>query len=330
MISGQEHSVFFADQFYMTDEAIKNIKKIAKIKTAEASNEDEMAEELQKIKPKVIVSEYFKISKRIINSSPSLEGIVVWGVGYDHIDVKAASEKGIFVANTRGSNAESVAEHVFSLILGLARNRKGKWQRREETGIPKALVAEDLYGKTLGIVGLGMIGSRVALMGKTFGMRVKAYDPYKSLEEAQELGAEIVSLKSLLAKSDFITIHAVLNNETREMISEEELSLMKKTAILINASRGQLINENALIDALKSGKIAGAGLDVFEKEPPGPDSPLLQIKNVILTPHVAGNSQDALDNTSLVVSQEVKRILSGQIPKNLINKQQLIQRGYIS
>ncbi len=331
-------TVIFADKFYMTDEAIKNIERFGKVITVDCETEDEMVKMLQEVKPKVIISEYFKISLPIIDSSPNLRGIIVWGVGYDHIDVNDASERGILVANTRGSNAESVAEHIFALILGLSRKliqtdifvRNGSWVSREETGIPQELVAEDLYGKTIGIIGLGAVGTRVARIGLGFGMRVLGYDPYINAKEATERSVELTNLETLLKESDYVTLHVVLNEETRGMIGEKELGLMKQNAYLINSSRGPVIDEEALIQVLRQKRISGAGLDVFVNEPIDPANPLLKLENVIVSPHVAGNSQDALDATSLVVSQETTRILRDEIPKNLVNRQQLIEKGYMN
>lgn len=330
-------AIICADRFYMTDEAMRNLENIGKVMWADCKNEDEMVETVRNVNAKVVISEYFKITDRVMDASQVLKGIVVWGVGYDHVDVEAASERGIYVANTRGSNAESVAEHVFALMLSLSRKllgtdafvRKGGWVSREEAGLPHELMAQDLYEKTLGIVGFGAIGSRVARIAHGFNMRVLAYDPYVRVEAAKEGGAELVDLEKLLMESDFVTLHVVLTEETRGMISTKELNLMKPTAYLINASRGPVIDEEALIRALKRKKIAGVGLDVFAKEPIDLGNPLLKFENVVVTPHCAGNSEEALRATSLMVSQEVMRILRDKIPKNLVNRQQLIKRGYL-
>jgi D-3-phosphoglycerate dehydrogenase len=326
----EESTVVFADNFFMTEQAIKEIEQFGKVVWANCTTEDEMIKKLQEIKPSVIVSEYFKISDRVLDSSQNLAGIVVWGIGYDHVDVQAASKRGIYVANCRGSNAESVAEHVVALMLSLSRKlckndkfvRTGGWISREETGLPKEMMSQDLYGKTLGIIGFGAIGSRVARIAHGFKMRVLAYDPYLKSDDVKE-GIELVDLKRLLEESDFVTLHTVLTEETKGLISAEELNLMKPTAYLINASRGPVVDEKSLIDALKKEKIAGVGLDVFLKEPVDLTNPLLKFENVFVTPHCAGNSKEALEATSLMVSQETNRILQGQVPKNLVNKKQL-------
>jgi D-3-phosphoglycerate dehydrogenase len=328
--------VVFSDNFFMTDEACTQIERFGKVINANCDSEDEMVRILQTSKPKVIATEYFEISERIMDSSPNLKAIVIWGVGYDHVDVEAASKRGIYVVNTKGSNAESVAEHVFSFMLTLSRKtlksdtfvRNGEWISREETGIPKKLAAQDLYGKTIGIIGLGTIGSRVARIALGFKMHVLAYDPYLSIDAAKEKNAELVSLEKLLSESDFVTIHVVLNEKTRGMISSKELSLMKPNAYLINASRGQVIVEKDLVKALKENKLAGAGLDVFEKEPISTDNPILEFDNVIVSPHSAGNSEDALVATSKSLSQEIIRILKGETPRNLVNKLQLDRKDF--
>ncbi len=331
-------NVLGADRFYMTKEAIKNLEKAGKFAWADCKNEDELIEKSRALAAEVIISEYFKLTKHVIDSSPALKGIVVWGVGYDHVDLEAASDRGIYVANTRGSNAESVAEHVFAFILNLSRKliqdnafvRKGGWISREESGLPYELTAHDLCQKTMGIVGFGLIGTLVARIAHGFNMRVLAYDPYLTAQAIEEKGAQPISLEKLLRESDFVTLHVVLTQETKNMISTKQLNSMKPTAYLINASRGAVIDEFALVKALEEKKIAGAALDVFVSEPADLKNPLLKFDTVIVSPHCAGNSEEALNTTSLVVSQEVTRILQGKVPQNLVNKPQLMKKGYLN
>lgn len=207
--------------------------------------------------------------------------------------------------------------------------RGGRWTNREETGLPTELGSLDLSSKTLGIVGLGTIGGRVAQVAHALGMSVLAYDRFLTHEQAIERGAELVELDTLLEKSDFVTIHVTLTSETRRMISARELEMMKTTAYLINTSRGAVIDEKALIDALKT-RIAGAGLDVFDQEPLGLKNPLMKLNNVILTPHCAGSSREALEATSWTVCEEARRMLEGQMPKNILNRAELVRRAFIS
>ncbi|MCD6530251.1 hydroxyacid dehydrogenase [Candidatus Bathyarchaeota archaeon] len=330
------NSIVFADSVYMTEKAMRKLSSAAKVVWTECESERELIEVLNREKAKVVVSEYFPITSKVVDSVESLRGIVVYGVGYDHVDVEAASERGIYVANARGANAESVAEHVFAMILAFSRKlfqthtfvREGRWKRREESGLPESLTPSELEGKTLGIIGFGAIGSRVGAIAKCFGMQVLVYDPYVSAEKVKNAGAEQVSLEELMRSSDYVTLHCVLSDETSGMIGEKELRLMKPTAYLINASRGGVIVEEALIKALKEGWIAGAGLDVFAEEPLRLDNPLLGLDNVIFSPHIAGGSREALERISLTVCDEALRILRDEVPVNLVNRRHLKAKGY--
>lgn len=323
-------NVLFADNCYMSDEALQRLEGRGRIVWGDCASEDEFVELVGRVNPKVIISEYFKITGRIMEGSKALRGIVVWGIGYDHVDLESASERGIYIANTRGSNSESVAEHAFSLILGLSRKilqsdtfiRGGGWLCRQETGLPRDLMAHDLCEKTLGVIGLGAIGARVSGIGRALNMRVIAHDPYLSFDLIRERGAEPVELNTLLKESDFVTLHVVLNDETEKMIGERELEMMKASAYLINTSRGAIVDQEALIRAIREKKIAGAGLDVFSKEPVSAVNPLLKFDNVIVTPHCAGNSKEALTATSQMVSEEALKILANQLPANLVNRSQ--------
>ena len=325
------------DRFYMTAEALEKFRNVGDFIWADCRNEYELIQKIRENNPRIIISEYFQISEKAMAASESLRGVVAWGVGYDHVDVEAASKRGIYVANTRGSNAESVAEHAFSLILALSRRivvldnfvKTGRWSTREESGIPSSWFPVDLYGKILGIIGFGAIGSRVARIASGFGMRIIVFDPYLTTQDPRLNGIQLVGLKQLLKESDFVTVHVSLNKETRGMIGEKELNLMKHTAYLINTSRGPVVDEGALVAAITKGKIAGAGLDVFENEPIEPDNPLLGFDNVVLSPHIAGGSVEALNATALTVSEEAIRILNGQVPKNLVNKSELEKNGYL-
>jgi len=321
----------------MTAEALEKFRNVGNFVWADCRNEHDLIQKIRENNPRIIISEYFQISEKAMAASESLKGVVVWGVGYDHVDVEAASKRGIYVANTRGSNAESVAEHAFSLILALARRivvldnfvKTCRWSAREESGIPSNWFPIDLYGKVLGIVGFGAIGSRVARIASGFGMRMIVFDPYLSPQDPRLNGIQLVNLKELLKESDFVTVHVSLNQETWGMIGEKELNLMKHTAYLINTSRGPVVDEGALVAAVTKKKIAGAGLDVFEKEPIELDNPLLRLDNVILSPHIAGGSMEALNTTALTVSEEAVRILNGEVPKNLVNKSELEKNGYL-
>jgi len=319
----------------MTSKAMKILEGVGEALWSDAESEDDLIKELSGAA--VVISEYVRITPRVLDASKDLKGVMVWGVGYDHVDVHAASERGILVANTSGSNAESVAEQAFSFILALSRRllkadafvKGGGWISLEESSLPTGLVGNDLYGKTLGIIGLGNIGRRVARIGKGFNMHLLAYDPYVTSEAAKKVGAKLLSLHKVLEEADYVTIHTVLSRETRGLISAKELALMKPTAYLINTSRGPIIDQSALIDALANERISGAAIDVFEEEPIGKDNPLLRMDNVITTPHYAGNSREALEATSMRVSQDAARMVRGETPLSLVNRQQLEELGFL-
>jgi D-3-phosphoglycerate dehydrogenase len=279
-------------------------------------------EELQKVikdYDAIIVRSSTKITKEIIANANKLKVIGRAGVGLDNVDLSAATSRGIIVMNTPAGNTISTAEHTMSLILALSRNipqssaslRKGEWKRSKFMGI-------ELYNKTLGIIGLGRIGSEVAKRALSFGMKVIAYDPFISLDVAKQIGIEIVELKNLLRKADYITLHTPLTEATKHMISDREFALMKPTAKIINCARGGIIDEDALLRALKSGRISGAAIDVFEKEPPL-DSPLIKLDNVVTTPHLGASTEEAQVNVAIEIAEVVKDALLGRGVRNAAN-----------
>ncbi len=239
----------------------------------------------------LIIRNQTKVDIPLIAKAKALKVIGRAGAGYDNIDLKAASQAGIVVAYSPEENAVSVAEHVFGLLLALARKipgadlsvKGGGWERKKYQGV-------ELWGKTLGILGLGKIGFRVALRAKAFGMRLLAHDAFLSSTHLHltESGANLCSFDTLLAEADFLSIHLPLNDETRGILDDQALRKMKPTAYLINASRGEILREKDLFQALKEGRLAGAALDVREKEPP-PESPLHGLENVLLTPPYRGS-----------------------------------------
>ena len=326
--------ILCADHFYLSDQALKKLSEAGILVWSKTSQEEDIIDEAKEAT--IIASEYGHITSRIIDQAPRLKAISVWGVGYDHVDVEAASNRGISVTNCRGANSESVAEHAFAMFLALSRRaleldnfvRKGNWNMQQELGLGPAMIPHDLYGKTIGIIGFGEIGSRVARISQGFNMHIVAYDPYASQERLREFSATPLQLDSLLKTSDFVTVNTVLSPETRGMMGEAQFALMKPNAILVNVSRGAVIDQGALATALQTKKIAGAGLDVFIKEPLDQNDALLQLENVILSPHIAGGSQEALDSTSMALAEEICRVLNGQAPRNLVNRVQLQKRGF--
>ncbi|UCH32336.1 MAG: hydroxyacid dehydrogenase [Candidatus Bathyarchaeota archaeon] len=303
-------------------EPLSKLKEVAEVCVASSSSEKELAKEIRNANGLIV--RMAKINRTIIESSKVLQIISRTGVGVDNIDLDAATEKGVYVCNVPALNAESVAEHAFGLLLSLAKNlleadkrlRAEGWRIRDKLW-PRNI---ELSKKVLGIVGLGAIGSRVAIRAHAFEMKVLAYDPYISVEKAEKTGVKLVDLNTLLKESDFVTIHCLLSEETRNLINQKNIQLMKKAAFLINCARGPIVNENTLIDALKKRRIAGAALDVFDKEPINIDNTLLNMRNVIVTPHVAGMTYEARVRTIETLVDDILRTFKGQIPKNLVNK----------
>jgi D-3-phosphoglycerate dehydrogenase len=268
----------------------------------------------------LVVRSATKVTKDIISLADNLRVIGRAGVGLDNVDLEAATQKGIIVMNTPAGNTISTAEHTFSMLLALSRNipqanastRKGEWKRSKFMGV-------ELYNKVLGIVGFGRIGSEVAKRALSFGMKVLAFDPFLSKEVAEGLGVEVVELKELLERSDYITVHTPFTEETRHMISSAQFALMKKGVRVVNCARGGIIDEEALIIALKEGKVAGSALDVFEKEPVSTESELLKLDNVIVTPHLGASTEEAQVNVAIEVAEIVRDALLGKGIRNAAN-----------
>ncbi|MBS7649774.1 hydroxyacid dehydrogenase [Candidatus Bathyarchaeota archaeon] len=265
-----------------------------------------------------------KITRESLKAADRLKVIGRLGAGVDSVDVKACTEMGILVFNAPGLNAQSVAEHIMGLMVAVAKKfrtvdilvRSGRWAEKAHH------IGYELFGKTLGIVGLGNIGSRLAKMAQAFGMAAIAYDPYIPVEKALSLNVKLVDLEVLLRDSDFISINAPLTEETKGLIGERQLRMMKRNAILINTARGGLVDEKALYEALKNNWIAGAGIDVLENEPVT-DHPLFKLENVILTPHTASWTVEAFRRVVSTVCENILKTLNGGIPENLVNPEVL-------
>lgn len=259
-------------------------------------------------------------------AAKGLKVIARAGVGYDGVDLDAATEHGVAVTFAPGTNQDAVAEHTFTLILALAKNlitqhnliKQGEWPRR--ANLP-------LRGKTLGVVGLGRIGKAVALRGKAFMMNVVAYEPYPDKEFTAKHDITLLPFDDLLKQSDWVTLHMPMLPESRQCINCQTLALMKPSAYLINTARGGVINESDLYDALKNKRIAGAGLDVFEEEPPA-NNPLLTLDNVVLTAHTAGVDLQSRDDMAHVAAQAIAKLLSGEWPAAWVVNQKVKDKFY--
>lgn len=280
------------------------------------------SEELQQIigdYDALIVRSSTQVTREVIEAGRRLKVIGRAGVGVDNIDLPAATEKGIIVLNVPGANTISAAELTLALLVSLARNipgasysvKRGAWARQKFLGI-------ELNGKTLGIVGLGHVGSEVGRRARALGMHLLCSDPYIPAERAAKIGVEMVELDHLLRHSDFVSLHVPLIQATRYLIGAAELALMKPGAMLINCARGGIVDEAALHDALVEGKIAGAAIDVFEKEPPS-GSPLLALDSVIATPHLGALTREAQTSVALQVAEQVLKALSGEPVTSAVN-----------
>jgi D-3-phosphoglycerate dehydrogenase / 2-oxoglutarate reductase len=264
----------------------------------------------------------YQVTSDLIAKAPKLLAVCTHGAGYDTVDADACTEAGIIVCNQAGENREAVAEHALGMMLSLGKNifEADRRMRSDRDWNRNQFIGQDMLGKTVGIVGLGHIGSRVAeLCGQLFRMRVLAYDPYLSPEEFKAKGAEPTPLDELLAESDYVTVHTPRNEETTAMFGAREFGLMKESAYFVITARGGIVDEGALADALKSGGIAAAGIDVFAVEPPPLDDPLVQLDNVILTPHTAGVTEDARMNCARGAAGQWLALADGQRPERIVN-----------
>lgn len=267
----------------------------------------------------VIVRSRTRIDRSALSHAARLRVIARAGVGVDNIDVEAATRRGIIVLNTPESSAVSTAEHTMAMILALARRlpaahaalSRGEWLREPFTGV-------ELYGKTLGVVGLGKIGSQVARRAAAFGMRVIAFDPFLAADHAARAGAELAAWEALLERSEVITLHVPLTPRTHHLVGEPELNRMRPGALIVNCARGGLIDEGALLAALEEGRVGGAALDVFEEEPPG-DNPLLRHPRVVATPHLGASTAEAQRSIAVEIAEQVLLALEGRPVKGAVN-----------
>jgi len=299
--------------------ALEDLKKYGEVKlyNTKASSQEEFIQRMKEAEVVINVRAYSKFTEEVFRNSPSLRLLSILGTGTDNVDLEASCRYNIVVANTPGFAAVAVAEHTLALMLSVARRisltdkevKEGKWPRG---------VMTQLYGKTLGLIGLGAIGGQLAKISKGIGMKVVSWTFHPSKQRAQEYGVEFVSLEDLLKKADVISIHSRLTPKTQNLIGEKEFSLMKPTAIIINTARGPITDQGALVDALIEGKIAGAGLDVFAKEPPSSDDALLKLDSVVLTPHNAGMTPETIEKGAQMAVDNIINYLQGN-PTHVVN-----------
>ena len=306
--------IVVVDHVYLEEEHIKKLQSIGDLEVFE--NPPKTAEELkERIKEAdIVIVGWSDLTKNVIDSAKRLKMVSIWATTCHYADLEAAKERGIMVTHIPGYAMEAVAEHTFALLLAAIRKlpladkhvRNGGFDWRPFGGI-------ELYGKTLGIIGTGSIGCRVAEIAKAFKMRTLGYDKYPNVKRAEEIGMKYVDLYTLLKESDFITLHVTLTSETERLIGKKEIEAMKKDVVLINTSQGKVIDEKALVDALKSGKMSFAGLDVFGEEPPAKDNSLFKLDNTILSPHVGFHTTEAAKRCTDICIENVVKFLEGHL-----------------
>jgi D-3-phosphoglycerate dehydrogenase len=312
----------------LSDEGVKILQDAGFIVECKYKTPPEELKKIIKDYQAAIVRSDTKFTKDIIACADGLKVIGRAGVGLDNVDLEAATKKGVIVMNSPGGNTISTCEHAFAMMLAAARNipaahisvKNKTWERSKFKGV-------ELYSKVLGIIGLGRIGKEMAKRAIAFGMEVLAYDPFVPQETAEQIGVKLANLQELLKAADFITIHTPVTEETKGLLSSKEFSLMKPKAFIINCARGEVIDEEALYEALKQKKIAGAALDVYSKEPPF-DLKILELDNIIFTPHLGASTEEAQTNVAIEIAHCIKDALLGKAIRNAANYAQLDPETY--
>lgn len=311
--------IVIADPIFLTKEYKERLGALGELEIYNSvpASQDEFIERIKDAE--VIIVGRYGVNAKALGSAPKLKMISLWQTGFDNVDLEAATDRGVIVSNVPNYAFDAVAEFVFALSLDLLRKvhladmrlRRGLFDWRCYKG-------NQLMSKTIGVLGTGDIGKRVIQIAHGFNMNVLSVTAHPSPEREKALGVKFVDLDTLLSESDIVTLHVPLTPETEHMIGSRELSKMKPTAILVNTARGKVVDENALVEALREKKIAGAGLDVFEKEPLPMNSPLLEIDNVLLTPHIAFLSEESLDECTYMSIENVDMFIKG-MPQNVVN-----------
>ncbi|MGC1194133.1 MAG: phosphoglycerate dehydrogenase [Candidatus Dormiibacterota bacterium] len=303
----------------IAEDGVSRLQAAGEVEIALKLTEDQLVERIAPFQALVVRSET-KVTARVIAAGGQLRVIGRAGVGVDNIDVEAASAHGVLVVNAPTGNTVAAAEHTMALMLALVRNvargdaslRAGQWERSK-------LVGSELRGKTLAIVGLGKIGAEVARMAQGMQMRVVAFDPLVSQERAEQLGVELCSLDEALARADVLTVHTPLSDATRGLIGAPQLARMPQGARVLNVGRGGIVDETALADAVRQGHLAGAAIDVFTKEPPGAENPLLQVPEILVTPHLGASTVEAQLSVATDVAEQIAEVLSGRPARWAVN-----------
>jgi D-3-phosphoglycerate dehydrogenase len=305
------NKIVLADAFNLSENAYEELAFIGEVVRCDLGNRPGLFASVHDAD--VIVAEYARIDRELMDAAPRLKGIVVYGVGKDHIDLAAAAERGIKILNTAGANAGAVAELTFAVLLNCIRRvrqadqyiRDGRWQCGESASLPDSFHGTELAGKSIGVIGYGNIGRRIAGIARGFGMLPYYWEP-----NFVEADIPFLSLEKLISSVDVLSVNCPLNKESRGLLSRQRLLGTKKGVVLIVTSRGNIVDEEALAELLVSGHIAAAGLDVFSSEPLPADSPLLRAPNTLFTPHIGGSTHEAEANISRMIVSNCKAILN--------------------
>lgn len=316
-------NIVIADSIYLPEEYRKKLESLGELKTFDTMP-DSMNEFIERIRDaEIVIVGRYGFPKEAFQSASNLKMISVWQTGYDHIDTDAANKSGVIVANVPSYAFDAVAELVFAFALSLLRKvHEADKKIREGNFNWKDYVGNQLMGKTIGVLGTGNIGTRVIQIAHGFNMNILSVTKHPNPSKARRLGIKFVDLDTLLKESDIVTLHVPLTPETEKMIGEKEFAKMKQTAILINTSRGSVVDEDTLIKALEKKTIKGAGLDVFENEPLPMDSPLMKLDNVMLTPHIAFLSEESLEECTYICVENVEMFVKGNA-QNVVNPEVL-------
>jgi len=314
----------------LTPEGIARLEAAGAVEIALNLSEEQLAKAVMHADA-LVVRSATKVTARVLAEARHLKVIGRAGVGVDNIDVETATARGILVVNSPHGNTTAAAELTIALMLSLARRipqadaalRAGRWER-------KRFMGTEVYGKTLGVIGLGRIGLEVAKRSRALGMQIVAYDPYANPALAEQNGVKLMPLDAVLSAADFITLHAPLTEQTRNMIGRDQLQRMKDGVRVINCARGGLIDEVALAEAIRAGKVAGAALDVFASEPVSPDNPLLQMTENVVTPHLGASTEEAQVAVAVDIAEQVVDVLQGRLPKSPVNMPYLTPEAYAS
>jgi len=309
--------IVVVDHVYLEEKHVKRLRSLGDLEVFEDPPETS-AELIERIREAdIAIVGWSNLTRSVIDSAERLRMISIWATTCHYADLEAARERGIVVTHVPGYATEAVAEYTFALLLAAVRRltladkhvREGKFDWRPFTG-------SELAGKTLGVVGTGVIGCRVAEIGRAFGMRVLGFDKYPNLKRAEEVGMKYANLETLLRESDVVTLHVTLTSETEKLLGKKEIAAMKDGAVMINTSQGRVIDQEALVEALRSGKLSNAGLDVFEDEPPAKNNPLFKLGNTVLSPHIGFNTVEAEARCTDICVDNVAKFLEGK-PQNV-------------